>query len=145
MGKLLLPIKLQNDKKFNLEIGALSDFNEYIIDDFDDEGSIWDRWLTATKEENPFDEIREEERKEREEKKRIKQQEDEQQRKYANKLKLKRNIAIFFGCIGIGVVYITIKNLINMPEDGNSDYHIFYIIGGGLLALISFGFYESTK
>lgn len=149
MGKLLLPIKLQNGKKFNLEIGALGDFNEYIIDDFDDEGSIWDRWLTATEEENPFEkkrkEEREEERKEKEKEKRIKQQEEELQRKYENKLKLKRSIAIFLGCVGIGVIYITIKNLINMPEDGNSDYHIFYIIGGGLLALISFGFYESTK
>ena len=149
IGKLFLPIKLLNGKKLNLEIGTLDNYNHYIISDFDKPDSIWDKWLTATEEENPFEKKREKERKKREEerkeKERIKQQEEEQQRKYANKLKLKRNIAIFLGCVGIGVIYITIKNLINMPEDGNSDYHIFYIIGGGLLALIAFGFYDSTK
>lgn len=138
MGKLLLPIKLQNGKKFNLEIGALGDFNEYIIDDFDDEGSIWDRWLIATGEENPFDEIREEERKEREEEKRIKQQEEQQQRKYANKLKLKRNIAKFFLCIAIITTILSWVIIFSGSESYFGGFELIWgLIGGPALGMIS--------
>lgn len=132
---LFLSIEIQNEEKFKLKIATLRySTNEYEL------YFPWDNWLNST------DPLKIKERKKREEKeKRIKQQEEEQQRKYLRTLKIKRSIATFLGCIGIWVIYITIENLINMPEDGNSDYHIFYIIGGGLLALIAFGLYDSTK
>lgn len=142
MGKLFLPIKLLNGKKFNLEIGTLYDDDEYIIEYFNDPDSIWDKWLTATEEENPFDKIREEEeRKKKEEErkeKRIKQQEEEQQRKYANKLKLKRNIAKFFLCIAIITTILSWVIIFSGSESYLGGFELIWgLIGGPALGIIS--------
>lgn len=143
MCELFLPIKLLNGKKFNLKIGTLFR-NKYIMVAFNELNSIWDQWLTATEEENPFDEIREEERKEREEEKRIKQQEEEQQRKYLKTLEIKRSIAMFFVCIAGAMIFVSIESF--FAEDSTlAGIDILLFLGGVILGIISIGVYYENK
>ena len=143
MHELFLPIKLLNGKKFNLKIGTLFR-NKYIMVSFNELNSIWDQWLTATEEENPFDEIREEERKEKEEEKRIKQQEEQQQRKYLKTLKIKRGIAMFFAYIAGFMTFGSIPSF--FVEDSTlAGIDILLFLGGLILGIISIGVYYENK
>lgn len=143
MCELFLPIKLLNGKKFNLKIGTLFR-NKYIMVAFNELNSIWDQWLTATEEENPFDKIREEERKEREEEERIKQQEEQQQRKYLKTLKIKRGIAMFFAYIAGFMTFGSIPSF--FVEDSTlAGIDILLFLGGLILGIISIGVYYENK
>ena len=149
MGKLFLPIKLLNGKKLNLEIGTLDNYKHYIISDFDKPDSFWDKWLTATEEENPFEKKREEERKKREEEerkeiqkrekeKRIEQQKEEEKRKRLKKLKLKRNIAKLFLCIAIITTILSWVIIFSGSESYLGGFELIWgLIGGPALGMIS--------
>lgn len=143
MCELFLPIKLLNGKKFNLKIGTLFR-NKYIMVAFNELNSIWDQWLTATEEENPFDEIREEERKEKEKEKRIKQQEEQQQRKYLKTLEIKRSIALFFAFIAVSGIMISIDSFCR-EDSVLVGYDILLFLGGLILGIISIGVYYENK